>query len=73
MAQTIAAPSRLACSTLPLGFIHQPMWLATQGTMKPVRATLKMLPMKRFSAHGMFIWFCRIGVPTQTPHRKTMG
>ena len=36
MAQIRPAPSRFAPNTLPLGNIHQPMRLATQGTMKPV-------------------------------------
>ena len=49
------------------------MRFATQGTMKPVMPTLKMLPMNRAMAKFMLSLLASSGVPTNTPHRKTMG
>src|SRR5260370_36610214 len=73
MAHMRPAPSRLARTTFLVGFSHQPMRFATQGTMKPVMPTLKMLPTNRALGKGMASLLASRGVPTTTPHRKTMG
>ncbi len=68
------APSRWVRSGCgPLGCSHQPKRLATQGTRKPVRATLTMLPRNSEMAKGSASLLVRNGVATKTPNRKTIG